>query len=145
MSSETLISFCGTGVLTKPDRIPSGEENRWLKFIRNEQEPLLNHWYCVKQPGSQTLQNGISWAEARSQENDFFALTQPWSTVEPQYQKFMRTGNLTERLSTILSELIAKRWNFFSVAPAFCDADVHLDFRRFTMSYTTFCERPKKK
>lgn len=97
------------GVLTKPDRIPAGEENRWLRFIRNEQEPLVNHWYCVKQPGSLTLQNGISWAEARKQENDFFALTQPWSTVEPQYQKFMRTSNLTERLSTILSELIAKR------------------------------------
>lgn len=97
------------GVLTKPDRIPAGEESAWLKFIRNEQEPLVNHWYCVKQPGSQTLKNGISWAEARKQENDFFALTQPWSTVEPQYQAFMRTSNLTERLSTILSELIAKR------------------------------------
>lgn len=97
------------GVLTKPDRIPTGEESTWLQFIRNEQEPLVNHWYCVKQPGSQTLKNGISWAEARKQENDFFALTQPWSTVEPQYQKFMRTSNLTERLSTILSELIAKR------------------------------------
>ncbi|KAG0692056.1 P-loop containing nucleoside triphosphate hydrolase protein [Suillus ampliporus] len=97
------------GVLTKPDRIPPGEEYRWLKFIRNEQEPLVNHWYCVKQPGSLMLQSGVSWAEARKQENDFFALTQPWSTVEPQYQKFMRTSNLTERLSTILSELIAKR------------------------------------
>lgn len=97
------------GVLTKPDRIPTGEESTWLKFLRNEQEPLVNHWYCVKQPGSQTLKDGISWAEARKQENDFFALTQPWSTVEPQYQKFLRTSNLTERLSTILSELIAKR------------------------------------
>ncbi|KAG1746767.1 P-loop containing nucleoside triphosphate hydrolase protein [Suillus paluster] len=97
------------GVLTKPDRIPAGEENHWLRFIRNEQEPLVNHWYCVKQPGSQMLKTGISWAEARKQENDFFALTQPWSTVEPQYQKFLRTSNLTERLSTILSELIAKR------------------------------------
>ncbi|KAG2158748.1 P-loop containing nucleoside triphosphate hydrolase protein [Suillus bovinus] len=97
------------GVLTKPDRIPPGEESAWLKFIRNEQEPLVNHWYCVKQPGSQLLKDGISWAEARKQENDFFTLTQPWSTVEPQYQKFMRTSNLTERLSTILSELIAKR------------------------------------
>lgn len=69
----------------------------------------MNHWYCVKQPWSQMLKDGISWAEARKQENDFFALTQPWSTVEPQYQKFLRTSNLTERLSTILSELIAKR------------------------------------
>ncbi|KAG1731844.1 P-loop containing nucleoside triphosphate hydrolase protein [Suillus paluster] len=97
------------GVLTKPDRIPPGEEYRWLRFIRNEHEPLVNHWYCVKQPGSLMLQNGISWAEARKQENDFFTLTQPWSTVESQYQKFMCTSNLTEQLSTILSELIAKR------------------------------------
>lgn len=111
---EAMINFCIAGVLTKPDRIPAGEESTWLKFLRNEQEPLVNHWYCVKQPGSQTLKNGISWAEARKQENDFFALTQPWSTVESQYQKFMRTSNLTERLSTILSELIAKRSEFLS-------------------------------
>lgn len=97
------------GVLTKPDRIPAGEESMWLKFIRNEQEPLVNHWYCVKQPGSQMLKDGISWAEARKEENNFFALTQPWSSMESQYQKFLRTSNLTERLSTILSELIAKR------------------------------------
>lgn len=107
--SQSPIDFYGAGVLTKPDRIPAGEEHRWLRFIRNEQEPLVNHWYCVKQPGSQTLHNGISWAQARSQENDFFALEQPWSTVESQYQRFMGTKNLTERLSTILSELIAKR------------------------------------
>ena len=110
-SSEGQLNFYSTGVLTKPDRIPPGEEARWLRFIRNEQEPLMNHWYCVKQPGSQTLQSGISWAEARSQENDFFASTQPWSNVEAQYQKFMRTANLTRRLSTILSELISKRWH----------------------------------
>jgi hypothetical protein len=37
-------------------------------------------------------------------------MTQPWSSLEPRYQKFLRTSNLTERLSVILSELIAKRW-----------------------------------
>jgi len=144
-SSGTPINFCDAGVLTKPDRIPLGEENRWLRFIRNEQEPLVNHWYCVKQPSSQMLQKGISWAEARSQEKDFFALTQPWSTVEPQYQKFMRTTNLTERLSTILSELIAKRWNFVSVAVTSWDADVRAGCQRSTTNCTTFSGRLKMK
>ncbi|KIJ63497.1 hypothetical protein HYDPIDRAFT_29303 [Hydnomerulius pinastri MD-312] len=97
------------GVLTKPDRIPAGEEDNWLKIIRNETEPLVNNWYCVKQPSSQMLSKGITWTDARRQENEYFSVTQPWCSIDPQYQKYLRTSNLTERLSTILSELIAKR------------------------------------
>ena len=97
------------GVLTKPDRIPAGEESRWLKIIRNETEPLANNWYCVKQPSSQVLSKGITWAEARRQENEYFTVTQPWSSLESRYQSYLRASNLTERLSIILSELVAKR------------------------------------
>ncbi|KAG6333571.1 hypothetical protein ID866_5520 [Astraeus odoratus] len=97
------------GVLTKPDRIPLGEEDSWLRLIRNEVEPLLNNWYCVKQPSSLTLSQGIRWAEARRQENEFFATTKPWCNLDAHYQLFLRTDKLTERLSTILAELIAKR------------------------------------
>ncbi|KIJ13510.1 hypothetical protein PAXINDRAFT_80937 [Paxillus involutus ATCC 200175] len=97
------------GVLTKPDRIQSGDESSWLRILRNETEPLANNWYCVKQPGSQTLNQGVTWEDARRQENEYFTMTQPWSSLEPRYQKFLRTSNLTERLSVILSELIAKR------------------------------------
>jgi len=97
------------GVLTKPDRIPAGEEPRWLKIIRNETEPLVNNWYCVQQPSSQVLAKGITWTEARRQENEYFTVTQPWCSLESQYQSYLRTSNLTERLSIILSELVAKR------------------------------------
>ncbi|KAF8216900.1 hypothetical protein K438DRAFT_2007645 [Mycena galopus ATCC 62051] len=97
------------GVLTKPDRIPRGEEENWLPLIRNEQETLENNWYCVKQPASQDLKNGITWEEARARENDFFTLTPPWSDLDPMYQKFLRTSNLIGRLSSILSDLISKR------------------------------------
>jgi len=95
--------------LTKPDRIPPGEEDRWLRFIRNEAEPLLNGWYCVKQPNSKALAQGISWAGARAQENEYFSMTQPFSSLDASYQKYLRTTNLMERLSAVLSELIAKR------------------------------------
>ncbi|KAF9234006.1 P-loop containing nucleoside triphosphate hydrolase protein [Melanogaster broomeanus] len=89
------------GVLTKPDRIPIGDEPSWLKIIRNETEPLVNNWYCVKQPSFQMLTKGITWKEARAHENEFLHCD---TTMN-----FLRTSNLTERLSVILSELIAKR------------------------------------
>lgn len=97
------------GVLTKPDRIPMGEEDSWLRLIRNQEKPLLNNWYCVKQPSSLMLKKGIDWAGARHHENDFFDTTQPWCSLDSYYQSFLRTSNLTNRLSTILAELIAKR------------------------------------
>ncbi|KAJ7900734.1 P-loop containing nucleoside triphosphate hydrolase protein [Mycena olivaceomarginata] len=97
------------GVLTKPDRIPRGEEDNWLPLIRNEQEPLENNWYCVKQPSSEDLKQGITWEEARSRENNFFSMIAPWSELDPMYQKYLRTSNLIDRLSSILSDLISKR------------------------------------
>ncbi|KAH0828920.1 P-loop containing nucleoside triphosphate hydrolase protein [Lanmaoa asiatica] len=97
------------GVLTKPDRIPPGDEPAWLRILRNETEPLVNNWYCVKQPSSQDVSRGITWAEARRQENEWFSSKQPWCSLDAPYQKFLRTSYLTERLSLILSELIAKR------------------------------------
>ncbi|KAJ7159212.1 P-loop containing nucleoside triphosphate hydrolase protein [Mycena crocata] len=97
------------GVLTKPDRIPHGDEESWLPLIRNEQEALENNWYCVKQPSSQDIKEGVTWAEARAAENNFFSLTPPWSKIDPIYQKYLRTSNLVGRLSSILSDLISKR------------------------------------
>ncbi|CAL1711881.1 unnamed protein product [Somion occarium] len=97
------------GVLTKPDRIPAGEEDSWLRFIKNEYEALENGWFSVKQPDSRTLQAGITWEEARSSEREFFSLTSPWSSLEFSYQQHLGTSNLTGQLSDILSALIMKR------------------------------------
>ena len=98
------------GVLTKPDRIPTGEESNWLPFIRNEKEPLENNWFCVKQPSSADLKANITWSQARQMENDFFSSKAPWCDLEGIYQKYLRTGNLVERLSSVLSDLITKRF-----------------------------------
>lgn len=97
------------GVLTKPDRISTGDEENWISFIRNIREPLTNNWFCVKQPNSSSLKQGISWREARAQEDEFFSMTAPWCELDPSYQKYLRTRNLVARLSIILSDLIAKR------------------------------------
>ena len=37
-------------------------------------------------------------------------MTEPWCALDVVYQRYLRTGNLVERLSSILSDLIAKRW-----------------------------------
>lgn len=97
------------GVLTKPDRIPTGEEVNWLAFIRNEREPLENNWYCVKQPSSSDLKQKLTWQDARRREDEFFSMTAPWSELDAVHQKYLRTANLVERLSSVLSELIMKR------------------------------------
>ena len=102
-------AFTHIGVLTKPDRIPSGDEEHWLRFIRNDAEPLANGWFTVKQPGSNDLKSGITWAEAREQEKRFFTSTAPWSSAETFCQRRFGTQNLTEALSKILSDLIKRR------------------------------------
>ncbi|KAL4066183.1 P-loop containing nucleoside triphosphate hydrolase protein [Scleroderma citrinum] len=97
------------GVLTKPDRIPRGEEESWIQLIRNEREPLANNWYCVKQPSSHDLSLGITWADARRQEEEWFTTNQPWRNLDSYHKSLLRTSKLVERLSNILAELIAKR------------------------------------
>ncbi|KAJ6450049.1 P-loop containing nucleoside triphosphate hydrolase protein [Mycena sanguinolenta] len=95
------------GVLTKPDRIPHGDEESWLSLIRNERDALENNWYCVKQPSSQDLRQGITWSEARAREIEFFSSKSPWS--DSMHQPYLGTSNLVHRLSSILSDLISKR------------------------------------
>lgn len=97
------------GVLTKPDRIARGDESRWVRFIRNEEEVLELGWYCVKQPDSVQLQEGISWEQAREQESKFFSVTEPWVSLTPGDRRHLGTSNLVERLSDTLSSLIRKR------------------------------------
>ncbi|CAA7260361.1 unnamed protein product [Cyclocybe aegerita] len=97
------------GVLTKPDRIPTGEEDQWLPFIQNEKEPLVNNWFCVKQPSSNDLKNSMTWSQARQREEEIFKNTAPWSSLDSEYQKYLGTINLVQRLSLVLSDLSALR------------------------------------
>ncbi|KAG6846291.1 hypothetical protein H0H93_014836, partial [Arthromyces matolae] len=116
-SSSSMFTFTHShsrsspGVLTKPDRIPTGEEPNWLGILRNEKEYLENGWFCVKQPSSAQINAGMTWEGARKAEDEYFASTAVWSGLDELYQKYLRTGNLVERLSHILSDLISKRAN----------------------------------
>ena len=66
------------------------------------------------------LKKGIGWAGARHHENEFFDTTQPWCSLDSYYHLFLQTSNLTNRLSTILAELIAKRCEAFTLGFFLC-------------------------
>ncbi|QRW24504.1 extracellular metalloproteinase MEP [Rhizoctonia solani] len=97
------------GVLTKPDRIESGEEQKWLAFVRGETEVLSKGWFCVKQPSPSELEERLSWSEARQREQDFFGTKHPWATQSLAARQHFGTARLTTRLSEILSDLIQTR------------------------------------
>lgn len=96
------------GVLTKPDRIPTSDEPRWIQFIRNEREPLENGWYSVKQPSSSQIRDGITWEQARQNETAYFEGS-PWNELDSTFKQHLGTKNLVNKLSLILSDLIARR------------------------------------
>jgi hypothetical protein len=77
--------------------------------------PLKNGWFAVKQPDSKTLKAGVSWGRAREMENEFFMSQMPWSALDSDHQRRLRTNNLTDCLSQILSELITKRYASLTV------------------------------
>ncbi|THH11229.1 hypothetical protein EW146_g8124 [Bondarzewia mesenterica] len=97
------------GVLTKPDRIPERSEQLWLRYIRNDEEPLKNNWFCVKQPDAKELENGITWNDAREREDRFFRKTAPWDTLETEYRGLLSTRNLISKSMDVLSSMISKR------------------------------------
>jgi len=110
-----------SGVLTKPDRIPEGEGDRWMKLIKNKSSVLQNGWYCVKQPSTVELQGGITFQEARRLGESFFKDT-PWTTLEMMYQKRLGTQALKQKLNEYLMTVIATRFcNFLDYQPILTD------------------------
>ncbi|EJD08286.1 uncharacterized protein FOMMEDRAFT_16703 [Fomitiporia mediterranea MF3/22] len=97
------------GVLTKPDRIANGDEDRWVKFVKYDDGPLALGWYCVKQPDSVQLAQGITLAEAQDKENEFFEVTEPWCSLPFDIMSRLGTKPLVENLSKTLADLISNR------------------------------------
>src|ERR1019366_3270554 len=93
------------GVLTKPDRIPTGEEAIWISKIQSDGKDGGVEYYSVKNPDSQDIRSGITYERAREKEVDFFSTKAPWSTLEWLYKRRLGTDKLTRRLGQVLSDL----------------------------------------
>ncbi|KAK4911868.1 hypothetical protein LTR28_013975, partial [Elasticomyces elasticus] len=96
------------GVLTKPDVRGSGLSPELLqKMFEGSAFELGHSYYVTKQPNQQALNNGITHAQARVDEDNYFATTQPWcgdlSAFNESVPEFI--GRVTERLQTVEDEL----------------------------------------
>ena len=71
------------GVLTKPDTLPPGatkSREMWLDVLEGRRHPLKHGYYCVRQPDDDTRLKGITDADARQREAEFFKTVAPWAT-----------------------------------------------------------------
>ena len=83
-----------------------------MAMMRNQKEVFKHGWYCVKQPGTVELREGITWDQARENEHNFFHRTMPWSGVEFDLRERLGTEKLSAALGQKLYNLILKRYLF---------------------------------
>lgn len=90
------------GVLTKPDRIQTGESYaQWKEILNGDKFSLGQGYYVVKNNPDPLVEH----SQAREEEANFFAST-PWSTELSDYQDLFGTRRLQEALSYLLLEQI---------------------------------------
>ncbi|KAF7586427.1 hypothetical protein BBP40_008916 [Aspergillus hancockii] len=90
------------GVLTKPDRIQTGESySQWLDILEGNKF-ILGHGYFVVRNNPDP---NIEHSQAREEENDFFNQP-PWTTELGAYHERFGTRRLQAALSNLLLEQI---------------------------------------
>ena len=101
----------------KPDRIESGNQEKWLNILLNHTESLEQGWFCVKLPDPDQLKQRIGRPEARRLERVFFE-REPWISMHD-LQSRLSVESLMQRLSELLSETIAETYvSLFSALPS---------------------------
>jgi hypothetical protein len=128
------------GVLTKPDRIPAGEEAIWISRIQSGEKGGGIEYFSVKNPDSQDIRNGITYEQAREKEAEFFSTRAPWSTLEWLYKCRLGTDKLTRRLGQVLSNLISKRQVLFTFGLG-VNFDTSVDFLSCRKNSTDYSRR----
>lgn len=93
------------GVLTKPDRVQSGESlEQWIQMLNGQRFKLGFGYYVTRNNPDPSVSN----ATARAEERHFFSL-RPWTTNMCQYQNQFGTLRLQTFLSRELAMQIGKR------------------------------------
>ena len=87
------------GVLTKPDLIGPGSEDEVLAVLHNIRKPLKLGYIMVKNRGQKELDDGVTAADARAKEMEFFAKHDVFQSVDS--SKF-GVANLTTQLTKLL-------------------------------------------
>ena len=93
--------------MTKPDTLTAGStkaRDLWLEVIEGRRHPLRHGYFCTRQPDDDERTRGISSADARDVETEFFKTTAPWAD-SAHHQRF-GTKNLVQNISTLLTQII---------------------------------------
>jgi hypothetical protein len=96
--------------MTKPDLLSKGStksQELWLDVLEGRRYPLTHGYYCTRQPDDADRTRGISSADARIAEINYFEVTPPWSTSVEQDR--LGTHNLVSTLSNLLVSIIGGR------------------------------------
>lgn len=97
------------GALTKPDTVCPGEFKQWIEILRGKAFKLKHGYFVTKQPSQDQLIKGITHAEARRDEFEFFAKNEPWATQLSDISYRFGTVSLTKFLAQKLGETIRLR------------------------------------
>ncbi|KAI0698694.1 P-loop containing nucleoside triphosphate hydrolase protein [Earliella scabrosa] len=96
------------GVMTKPDTLlPGATKSRemWSDVLEGRRHPLKHGYYCTRQPDDDRRLAGITRAEARAAEAEFFRTTAPWSSSSVPNR--FGTANLVKNISELLTKIIS--------------------------------------
>ncbi|PSR74398.1 hypothetical protein PHLCEN_2v9906 [Hermanssonia centrifuga] len=93
--------------MAKPDTLPLGatkSRDLWLDVVEGRRFPLHHGYYCTRQPDDHERAKGITGAQARAAEQEFFAKTAPW--FDSSHLHRFGIGNLVANLSRLLTQII---------------------------------------
>jgi hypothetical protein len=98
------------GVLTKPDRLSNGERGDiWKKVLQGHAFVKGHGYYVVRQPSQAEITRGMSHAEARIQEQDYFE-SESWNNRFFGFEERLGTRRLQVALADKLAALILGRF-----------------------------------
>lgn len=99
------------GVLTRADVIQPREHGPWFRMLAGEAHKLQYGYYAVRNPGTQELQESITFPGARARETAFFKQA-PWSELSLDKERFGIKA-LAQELSAILQAFISEKMPAF--------------------------------
>ncbi|KAF2097762.1 hypothetical protein NA57DRAFT_40341 [Rhizodiscina lignyota] len=95
------------GVLTKPDRLPSGDPvDIWRDILSGRKFKRGHGYYVTKQPAQTEL--ALGHTEARTLEDEFFASAEPWCSTFADFKHLFGTKHLQQALSRKLASQIMR-------------------------------------
>lgn len=81
----------------------------WRDVLNDAKFAVKHRYFVTKQPDQDMLDRGITHAEARALEQEFFATQEPWATEFACFRDRFGTRNLVETLAKKLADLYLKK------------------------------------